>query len=140
MPDAKTVLNVLESDFRAIESHLGPQWSDFSRRGGDLADQFKAVASKDDPKAAVRALESAVNKLLKICWDYQYIGELLDQVEEASPEPWPGTEGTKRPPPPDKPDVVEVKEIANRYYSLLTRLKETADQEKGDANDRRTHP
>jgi len=140
MLDAKTVLDALESDFQAIESHLGPQWTEFGRRGGDLADRFKAVADESKPTAAARALESAVNKLLKICWDYQYIGELLDQVEGASPKPEPETEGTKRSPPPDEPDIVEVKEIANRYYSLLTRLKETADQKKGKANDRRTHP
>jgi hypothetical protein len=140
MLDSKTVLDVLESDFQAIEAQLGSQWTEFGRRGGDLADRFKAVAGKDEPKAAARALELAVNRLLKICWDYQYIGELLDQAEEASPELGPGTEGTKRPPSPDEPDIVEVKEIANRYYSLLARLKETADQKKEDANDRRTRP
>jgi hypothetical protein len=142
--DAKTILDVLEDalerDPQAIKSHLGSRWTEFSYRMGDLAGQFKAITSEDAPEVAASNLEVAVNDLLEVCWDYQYIGELLDQVGETSPASGPGTEGTKRPPSPDKPDIVEVKEIANRYYSLLAQLKETADQKKGDADDHRTHP
>jgi hypothetical protein len=133
MLDAKTVLDVLEDalekDPQAIKSHLGSQWTEFSRRVGNLAAQFKAVASEDDPEVAACGLEVAVNNLLRVCWDYEYIAELFDQAEEAAimrPRP------PAAPPPPGE---IEFREIANRYYDLLAKLTETIDQLKEDASD-----
>jgi hypothetical protein len=136
MLDAKTVLDVLENDFQSIESQLGPQWAEFSHRGGDLADRFSAISGNEDPQAAVRALESAVNKLLIICWDYAYVAELLDRAEETPLATTPMIAGNRRPPSPENGPKFNPKEIANRYYSLLVKLKETSDQNKWDANDR----
>lgn len=142
MLDARTVLDVLEDalekDPQTIKSHLGSQWIKFSRRVGDLAAQFKAVASEDDPEVAACGLEVAVNDLLRVCWDYEYIAELLDQAEEAAGEPGPECGGIMRLPPPAAPPPhreLEFREIANRYYDLLAKLTETIDQVKEDASD-----
>lgn len=137
MLDVSTVLNVLERDSQAISSQLGPKWPEFSRRVGGLAGRFKIVAGEDDPEAIASALELAVNDLLEICWDYPYVEKLLDRAEEASPEQALGIEVTKRPPLPNNGPKYNPKEIANRYYSLLARLKEVADQAKEGPNDRR---
>jgi hypothetical protein len=139
MPDARTMLKALEESSREFEPCLGAQWPEFSRRAGDLVDRFKIIASEDNPEAATRALESTINKLLKVCWDYPYVAELLEQAEETPIQAEPGGGVNRRPPTPITLDIVEVKEIANRYYSLLARLKEAADQMKEHPDDRRAH-
>lgn len=139
MLDVSTILNVLERDSQAIRSQLGPKWPEFSRRVGGLAGRFKIAAGEDDPEVIASVLELAVNDLLEICWDYPYVETLLDRAEEDSSEPGPGIEVTKRPPLPDSGPKFSPKEIANRYYSLLTRLKKTTDQTEEDTRDRRTH-
>jgi hypothetical protein len=140
MLDAKTVLDVmedaLEKDPQAFKSRLGSQWIEFSRRVGDLAGQFKAVAGEDTPEAAVSNLELAVNDLLEVCWDYPYVAELLDQAERTSLEPGLGSGGMMIPPSSKKEPQFNPREIANRYYDLFAKLKETTDQVKEDANDR----
>jgi hypothetical protein len=139
MLGAETVLDILESNFQSIRSHLGPQWMEFGHKGGTLADRFRAIASEEDPRTAERALESAVNKLLKICWEYEYVADLLDQAEGASWGPRAENGGIMRPPSPGNGPEFSPKEIANRYYDLLAKLREGADQVKEDTNDRRTH-
>lgn len=140
MVDAETVLDVLERHFQEIEPGLESQWPEFSRKVGDLADRFKTIASDDKPEAATQALESAVNKLLTICWSYPHVAGLLDQAEKDSSEPELESGGNRRPPPSASPDIVKVKEIANRYCDLLAKLMETTDRTKDDIEDRRTHP
>lgn len=140
MLDAETVFKILK-DLQSIESHLGPQWLEFSRRGGDLASRFAAIAANADSRAASRALESAVNKLLKICYEYEYTATLLDRADDASWEPGRESGGTMRPPAPTASSAelkVNPQELANRFYSLLARLR-TVEQEKKDTHDSRTH-
>jgi hypothetical protein len=137
MLDATTVLDILEREAQSIESRLGPQWTEFSRRVGDLTGQFKTIAGETDAQAASSYLELAVNDLLEICEDYPAVGELLDQGQGEFPALDLSSGGLMRPLPPSEANIFEVKEIANRYYSLLARLKEVADQAKEGPNDRR---
>jgi hypothetical protein len=110
------VLNVLEKHFQAIESNLEPrEWTDFSCRVGDLADRFEAVFDEE-------GLEAAVKDLLKICNDYPYIAELLDQAKRAAPEPELKGLGSRVPQPPQKEPKRNPRELANCYHSLSVRL------------------
>jgi hypothetical protein len=138
MLEATTVFNVLEKNFPSIRPHLGLRWAEFSRGVENLADQFKAIADEDDPERALCYLEAAVNDLIKVCRGFPYVAELLDQAEGVPLEPGSESEGSKRPLPSQTPNIVEVKGITNRYYSLLARLKKTADQKERRADDRRT--
>ena len=112
-----TVLNVLEQHFQAIKSNLEPhEWTEFSCRVGDLADRFEAVFDEE-------GLEAAVKDLLKICNDYPYIAELLDQALRDSPKPELNVSRSKVPQPPQKEPKYNPREIANSYHSLTVRLK-----------------
>jgi hypothetical protein len=124
MLDTMTILNVLEKNTHSIESQLGSRWGEFSHRVEILADRFKAIADEHNPEAAAGNLEVAVNDLLEICWDYPEITFLLDQAEEVSEEIGSDSEGTMQPSVPILPDLMKIKEIANRYHNLLTKLKE----------------
>jgi hypothetical protein len=140
MLDPITILDVLESNFQSIQSHLGLQWAEFGHRGAKLTEQFQAIASEDDPESAVRAIEAEVNELLKICWDYPYVANLLVQAKKAGPKYESKRGWSRLHERPKEPDMVKIKETASRYYSLLAQLKKTpAEQTKKDANDRRTH-
>jgi hypothetical protein len=135
----RAILAILEKNLQPIKSRLGPQqWAEFSRRVTDLVVRFATIASENNPQAASN-LKLAVNDLLEICWDYEDVTTLLYQGQEAFPEPGLGGPGSMRPEPPQTPDIIEVKEIANRYYSLLARLKEMSDQTQEDVDDHRTH-
>lgn len=104
------ILDVLEEYLPDIQVGLGPDWVEFSRRVSHLANRFKAIAAEDDP--APGKLQAVLDNLLEICQDYTYVAGLLGL-------------GSRRPPSPQAPDLFEVKEVANRYYSLLVQLKET---------------
>jgi len=116
MPSVTTVLNTLEN----IES----QWTEFSRRVGDLAGRFEAIAGEDSP--ALGDLQAVVDDLLDVCGDYPYIAELLKQAEKAPLQPTSERSGSKVPPSLKKVPKPNPKEMANRYYSLVTKLKTTA--------------
>ncbi len=136
MLDAKTMIEALERNYHTLERGLGPQWEEFSRRAGDLADRFEFVAGEDQPKLANRSLEAAVNKLYKVCLDYPYVAALFDSTEVAPPEAEVGVGVSRKLPTPAKQDIVKVKETANRYYSLLAGLKKAAEQTKEGGHDR----
>jgi uncharacterized caspase-like protein len=107
------ILDTLEEFLPDIRVGLGPDWDEFSRRVGHLADRFKAVAAKDNP--APGKLQAVLDNLLEVCQDYTYVAGLLGL-------------GSRRPPSPQAPDLFEVKEVANRYYSLLAQLRETGQE------------
>ncbi len=123
MAGPPTLLDLLEQHAHEIKVGLGLKWPEFSRRAEEVASRFQAIAGQDQPAAG--DLQDAINALLDICWDDACVAGLLDL-------------GGKRPPSPQSPDVVEIKETANRYYSLLARLIETTDQTREKAHDLRT--
>ena len=127
MLDAETILDLLENNYQSIRSSLGSRWTEFGGRGGALADRFKRAADLDDPEAAARALESAVNKLLRVCRDYAYVADLLGQAERAFLMAGPDAGNFQRPPAARQELDFDPKEIATRYLSLLARLKATSD-------------
>jgi len=144
MLDAKSIIETLERNSQALERGLGPQWEEFSRRAGDLAERFKLIAAEDRPDLASQALEAAASKLYMVCQDYPQAAALFDRAAEAPPVTRSGTRSEtrlevgvdRRVPAPAKQDIVKVKETANRYYSLLARMKKEADQRQEGGNDR----
>ena len=104
------ILDTLEEYLPDIRVGLGPDWVEFSRRVGNLANRFKAVAAEDNPTPG--KLQAVLDNLIEVCQDYTYVAGLLGL-------------GSRRPPSPQAPDLFKVKEVANRYYSLLAQLRET---------------
>ncbi len=136
MLDNKTIIEVLETNLPSIKSHFGSHLPGFGSRWEELTGHFAAVAAEENPQIAASNLRLAVYKLLKICWDYEYIAKLLDQAEEIAGKPRPVSGGILRPETPDPsiiPDIIEIKEIAQRFQSLLVSLAEIS-QPKNDKN------
>jgi hypothetical protein len=134
--NAAGLLDVLTRQAGTLESRLGPAWTEFSRRSGELAGRFQAIAGEDDPHTAAASLKRATREMLRICRDYPAVVELLDQARGALPDPDLVGGGILRPPAPGRPgtpDEVEVKEIANRFYSLLARMRDMSVPARPDA-------
>ena len=123
MLEANTILEVLEKNIALPNA-------EFAGRAGALAAQFKAILVEKDAAAAASYLEVAVNDLFEICLEYEPIAALFSQADHASAEAALVSAGLQRPSVPNLPDIVKIKETANRYYALITQLKELTTQAK----------
>jgi hypothetical protein len=99
---------------------LDAQWTDFRRELAGLAPRFENVADEND-------LEAALGELLDLWQEYPLLWMLLSNQGDS-----------KRPPSPDEAPKFNPKETANKYYSLLDRLK-ASESPKEKAHDPRTN-
>jgi hypothetical protein len=137
MVSVTAILKTLENMSQGAEFQHGTDWAEFRCSVGTLADRFKAIAGKETP--ALAELERAVAELLEISDRYPRIAGMLGPVGEVPPPSVPEGGGAKRPPSSNAPDTFDVKETANRYYSLLGRLKGTIGHVLEDSDAHRTH-
>lgn len=122
MNQSLRLLETLNIHLDRIRVELGADWPKFAAQIQDLAPAFEAVRDE-------AALARAVGDLYAACWAREPVMAILRSTADAS-----GAGFNRRPSAGDTgiEDTRLVREIVNRFQSLLTSLEEIKQPEKGD--------
>lgn len=108
------LLETLETHLDRIRSDLGTDWPEFAAQVQSLAPAFEAAQDET-------ALARAMDDLYMACRTREPVRAILRQTADTS-----GVGHERRPPAGDTDhgDTMPVREIVNRFQSLLNRLEE----------------
>ena len=142
MSQSLHLIDTLETHLDRIRADLGAGWPAFAAKLRNLAPAFQAAQSDID-------LARAVGDLYMACRAREPVMTVLRQTPDVS-----GDGNDRRPPAggTDHDDIVLIRDIANRYHSLLAKLEEIEFPGNGqnhpgenvppveDSGDRRAYP
>ena len=136
------LIQSLETHLDQIRQDLGAEWPEFAAQVWHLAPAFEAA--RNDVKLAI-----AVGELYLACRAREPVMKILRQTADTS-----GADHDRRPPAggTGHEDMMKIREVINRYQSLLDKLREIESLDAGRSHasenrnrgevpiDRRAHP